>query len=150
LCAGGSCVVQPGTTTRLASLADRLMNRLVYRNFTDHEALLVSHSVAVGTGGGVRFYELRSPATTPTIFQQGTFAPDSSFRWMGSMAFDGSGNMAMGFTTSSSAINPSLRYTGRLTTDALGTMGQGEGTLVAGTGSQINNLSRWGDYSSMV
>jgi hypothetical protein len=149
LCNGGTCVVQPGTTNRLDSLADRLMNRLVYRNFTDHEALLVSHSVTAGTGGGVRFYELRSPATTPTIFQQGTFAPDSAFRWMSSMAFDGSGNMAMGFTTSSSLINPSLHYTGRLTTDALGTMGQGEATIVAGTGSQIGNLTRWGDYSSM-
>jgi len=149
LCNGGTCVVQPGTTNRLDSLADRLMNRLVYRNFTDHEALLVSHSVTAGTGGGVRFYELRSPATTATIFKQGTFAPDSAFRWMGSMAFDGSGNMGMGFTTSSSSVNPSLRYTGRLTTDALGTMGQGEGTIVAGTGSQIGNLTRWGDYSSM-
>jgi len=149
LCNGGTCVVQPGTTQRLDSLADRLMNRLVYRNFTDHEALLVSHSVTAGTGGGVRFYELRSPATTPAIFQQGTFAPDAAFRWMGSMAFDGSGNMAMGYTTSSSTINPSVRFTGRLTTDPLGTMGQGEGTIVAGTGAQIGNLSRWGDYSSM-
>jgi hypothetical protein len=149
LCNGGTCVVQPGTTQRLDSLADRLMNRLVYRNFTDHEALLVSHAVTAGTGGGVRFYELRSPATTPTIFQQGTFAPDSAFRWMSSMAFDGSGNIAMGYTTSSSTINPSVRFTGRLTSDPLGTMGQGEGIIVAGTGAQIGNLSRWGDYSSM-
>jgi subtilisin-like proprotein convertase family protein len=127
------------------------MNRLVYRNFGDHEALLVSHAVAAGTGGGVRFYELRNPATTPTIFQQGTFAPDSAFRWMSSMAFDGSGNIGMGYSISSSALNirPSIRYTGRLTTDALGTMGQGEATIVAGGGSQINNLTRWGDYSSL-
>ncbi|MBZ5639935.1 MAG: hypothetical protein LAO51_14405 [Acidobacteriia bacterium] len=133
------------------------MNRLVYRNFGDHEALLISHAVTAGTGGGVRFYELRlngactaTNCATPTIFQQGTFAPDASFRWMSSMAFDQVGNIAMGYTTSSSTINPSIRYTGRLTTDALGTMGQGEATLIAGTGSQTgNNLSRWGDYSSM-
>jgi subtilisin-like proprotein convertase family protein len=152
LCNGGTCVRQPGTNQRLDSLADRLMNRLVYRRFSNHEALLVSHAVAAGTGGGVRFYELRSPATTPTMFQQGTYAPDTSFRWMSSMAFDSAGNMGMGFSIASSspAINPSIHYTGRLTADALGTMGQGEATLVAGTGSQTgNNLSRWGDYSSM-
>jgi subtilisin-like proprotein convertase family protein len=150
LCGGATCVVQPGTTQRLDSLADRAMNRFVYRNYGDHEALLMSHSVTAGAGGGVRFYELRSPATTPTIFQQGTYAPDAAFRWMPSMAFDKDGNIAMGFSTSSSTINPSIRYTGRLVTDAPGTMGQGEATLVAGTGSQTgSNLSRWGDYSSM-
>jgi hypothetical protein len=150
LCGGGTCVVQPGTTQQLDSLADRAMNRFVYRNYGNHEALLMSHSVTAGAGGGVRFYELRSPATTPTIFQQGTYAPDAAFRWMPSMAFDKDGNIAMGFSTSSSTINPSIRYTGRLVGDVLGTMGQGEATLVAGTGSQTgSNLSRWGDYSSM-
>jgi subtilisin-like proprotein convertase family protein len=150
LCGGGTCVVQKGTTQQLDSLADRAMNRFVYRNFGDHEALLMSHSVTAGAGGGVRFYELRSPATTPTIFQQGTYAPDAAFRWMSSMAFDSAGDMAMGFSISSSTINPSVSYTGRLVTDALGTMGQGETSLVAGTGSQTgSNLSRWGDYSSM-
>ncbi|HET7506359.1 MAG TPA: proprotein convertase P-domain-containing protein [Kofleriaceae bacterium] len=150
LCNGGTCVVQPGTTQRLDSLADRAMNRFVYRNFGDHEALLMSHAVTAGSGGGVRFYELRSPATTPTIFQQGTYAPDAGFRWMSSMAFDHNGNIAMGFSLSSSTVKPSLHYTGRLTTDALGTMGQGEASIVEGTGVQTgSNLSRWGDYSSM-
>lgn len=149
LCNGGTCVTQPGTTVRLDSLADRLMNRLVYRRFSDHESLLVSHAVTAGTGGGVRFYELRTPATTPTVFQQGTYAPDSAFRWMSSLAFDQQGNIGLGFATSSSTINPSVRYTGRLASDALGTMGQGEATLVAGTGSQTGGLTRWGDYSSM-
>ncbi|HET7506365.1 MAG TPA: proprotein convertase P-domain-containing protein [Kofleriaceae bacterium] len=150
LCNGGTCVVQPGTTQQLDSLADRAMNRFVYRNFGDHEALLMSHAVTAGSGGGVRFYELRSPATTPTIFQQGTYAPDAGFRWMSSMAFDHNGNIAMGFSLSSSTVKPSIHYTGRLTTDALGTMGQGESSIVEGTGVQTgSNLSRWGDYSSM-
>jgi subtilisin-like proprotein convertase family protein len=150
LCNGGTCVTQPGTAQKLDSLADRLMNRAVYWVFQDHTALLFSHAVTAGTGGGVRFYELRNLETTPTIFQQGTYAPDSAFRFMSSMAFDSAGDIAMGFSISSSAINPSIHYTGRLTTDALGTMGQGEATLVAGTGSQTgSNLSRWGDYSSM-
>jgi subtilisin-like proprotein convertase family protein len=148
LCSGGTCVVQPGTTNRLDSLADRLMNRLVYRRLS-YEALLVTHAVAAGTGGGVRFYELRDPATTPTIFQQGTYAPDSTFRWMSSAAFDGTGDIGLEFTTSSSTINPGIRYTGRLLTDPLGTMPAGEGILINGTGSQIGNLTRWGDYSTM-
>jgi subtilisin-like proprotein convertase family protein len=148
LCNGGTCVRQPGTQ-QLDSLADRLMNRLVYRRFADHEALILSHAVTSGTGGGVRWYELRSPATTPTVFQQGTYAPDSAFRFMSSIAMDGSGNMALGFAISSATISPSIRYTGRLVGDALGTMGQGEGTIVAGAGSQNGGLSRWGDYSSL-
>jgi hypothetical protein len=167
LCNGGTCIRQPGTTQQLDSLADRLMPRLVYRHFVDpqkpvdYEALLVTHAVATSSGanagGGIRFYELRlngactaTNCSTPTVFQQGTFAPDASFRWMSSAAFDAVGDIAMGYTVSSSTISPSIRYTGRLFTDALGTMGQGEATLIAGTGSQTgNNLSRWGDYSSM-
>ena len=148
LCNGGTCIVQPGTSTRLDSLADRLMNRLVYRRFVDHEALLVSHAVTAGSGGGIRWYELRNPSS-PTIFQQGTYAPDSGFRWMSSQTFDRDGNIGLGYSISSSSINPGIRYTGRLVSDAAGTMGQGEATIVAGTGSQTDGLSRWGDYSSM-
>jgi subtilisin-like proprotein convertase family protein len=149
LCNGGTCVTQPGTTTKLDSLADRAMNRAVYRRFSDHDAMLLSHSVTAGTGGGVRWYELRNLATTPTVFQSGTYAPDTAFRWMPSMAFDQAGNIGLGFSTSSSTINPSVRYTGRLVTDAPGVMGQGEATIIAGTGSQTGNLTRWGDYSAM-
>ena len=146
LCNGGTCVRQPATN-RLDSLADRAMNRLAYRQFSDHEALIISHAVTAGTGGGVRWYELRNPASL-SIFQSGTYAPDTAFRWMRSMTFDKDGNIAMGFSTSSSAINPSVRYTGRAGA-AAGMMGQGEATFVAGTGSQTGNLTRWGDYSSM-
>ncbi|HMG54220.1 MAG TPA: hypothetical protein VK601_12075, partial [Kofleriaceae bacterium] len=148
LCNGATCVSQPGTTNKLDSLADRLMNRLVYRRFSDHEALLVSHSVTAGAGGGVRWYELRNPSSL-SIFQQGTYAPDAAFRWMSSIAFDQAGNIGLGFTASSSTINPGVRYTGRVPGDAPGTMGQGEATIIAGTGSQTGNLTRWGDYSSL-
>lgn len=150
LCNGGTCVSQAGTTQKLDSLADRLMNRFVYRRFSDHETLLVSHSVAVGTGGGVRWYELRSPNNTvPSVFQQGTFAPDTAFRWMGSIAIDQAGDIALSYATSSGTLNPSVRYTARVPADAPGTMGQGEGSIVAGTGSQTGGLSRYGDYSSL-
>ena len=148
LCNGGTCVPQPGGQA-LDSLADRLMNRLVYRRFADHEAMLVSHSVAAGASGGIRWYELRSPSTTPAMFQQGTYAPDAAFRWMGSLAFDSGGDIGLGFAVASSTINPSIRFTGRFASDIAGIMTQGETSLVAGGGSQGTGLSRWGDYSSM-
>ena len=151
-CNGGTCIPQAGTTQQLDSLADRLMFRLAYRNFGDHEALVANHSVTAGSSVGARWYEIRSPGTTPTIFQQGTYAPDSNFRWMGSIAMDQSGNMALGFSVSGSSIHPEIHYTGRLAGDPAGQMTQGEGTFIDGAGSQSGSrgLTRWGDYSMMA
>lgn len=150
---GGTCIPQPGTSNKLDSLADRLMYRLAYRNFVDHEALVVNHTVKVsGTKraevDGVRWYEIRNPNGTPSVFQQGTFSPDSTSRWMGSIAMDKFGNIALGYSASSSSVYPSIRFTGRVPTDALGTM-QAESSILAGTASQTGTLHRWGDYSSM-
>ncbi|HEX9076854.1 MAG TPA: hypothetical protein VF932_13805 [Anaerolineae bacterium] len=149
-CNGGTCIPQPGTRQTLDSLADRLMYRLAYRHFADgHEALVVNHSVNPGNGtSGIRWYELRDPNGTPTVYQQGTFAPDSSYRWMGSIAMDQAGDIAVGYSVSSSTVFPSIRYTGRIPTDALGTL-ETENNLWSGGGSQLPTLSRWGDYSSM-
>ena len=151
-CSGGTCVPQLGTTQKLDSLADRLMYRLAYRNFGDHEALVVNHSVATSgsTGSGVRWYELRSVTSgTPTVYQQGTYAPDSQYRWMGSMAMDKVGNIAVGYSRSSSTANPSIFFTARNPTDPLGTMSLAETTIIIGSGSQLPTLARWGDYSSL-
>jgi hypothetical protein len=149
LCNGGTCVVQPSTTQRLDSLADRLMYRLAYRNLGSHESLVTNHSVAITGGGGVRWYEIQNPSGTPVLSQQGTFAPDASYRWMGSIAMDQSGDMAVGYSVSSSSIRPSVRYTGRVPTDPSGTM-EAEVNVVTGGGSQTGSLSRWGDYSAMT
>lgn len=148
---GGTCVPQSGTTQTLDTLGDRLMQPLVYRNFGDHEAMVVTHSVTAGSSTGIRWYELRPDANRNlSLFQSGTYAPDSSYRWMGSAAFDGSGDIALGMSASSSTIHPAIRYTGRLASDTLGTMTQGEGSIIEGAGSQTGSrLSRWGDYSSM-
>ena len=148
-CNGGTCITQPGTTQQLDSLADRLMYRLAYRNFGDHESLVVNHSVNVSGHAGVRWYEVRSPNASPTVFQQGTFSPDASHRWMGSIAQDGAGNMLMGYSASSGTVRPSIRYTGRLAGDPAGTM-QAETEMFTGVGSQTATLSRWGDYSAMT
>ncbi|MGI8741928.1 MAG: discoidin domain-containing protein [Bryobacteraceae bacterium] len=150
-CGGGTCIPQSGTSQQLDSLGDRLMFRLVYRNFGDRESLVVNHSVDVGGHAGARWYELRLDAAgNPSIFQQSTYAPDSNHRWMGSIAIDQSGNLGLGYSLSSATLQPQIRYTGRLVTDPLSIMAQGEATLFAGNGSQTGgNLSRWGDYSSM-
>src|SRR5467141_2003129 len=147
-CGGGTCIPQPGTTQQLDSLGDRLMFRLAYRNFGDHESLVVNHSVMAGSSVGVRWYEIRSPNATPTVFQQGTFSPDSQYRWMGSIAMDQSGDIAVGYSTSSSSNFPAVRYTGRVPSDPAGTM-ESENSIIEGTGSQTNGTSRWGDSSGM-
>ncbi len=149
LCAGGSgCVPQPSTTTQLDSLADRLMYRLAYRNFGDHESLVVNHSVAVSGSSGVRWYEIQSPNGTPVVAQQGTFAPDSNYRWMGSIAMDKAQDIAVGYSVSSSSMYPSIAIAGRLPTDPAGSL-EAETTVMTGSGSQTYALTRWGDYSSM-
>ncbi len=135
VCNGGTCITQPGTTNTLDSLADRLMYRLAYRNFGSHESLVVNHSVAAGTSGGVRWYEIQNPNGTPVVAQQGTFAPDSNFRWMGSVAMDQSGDIGMGYSVSSSSVSPSIRFTGRTPADPANTM-EAETSIIAGTGSQ--------------
>src|SRR5579864_6210952 len=147
-CGGGTCIPQLGTSQQLDSLGDRLMYRLAYRNFGDHEALVVNHSITAGSSVGIRWYELRSPGGTPTLFQQGTFAPDANFRWMGSAAMDQAGNLAIGYSISSSTLNPGIRFAGRSPSDPLGSLGS-EIDITDGTGSQSGGLTRWGDYSSL-
>jgi hypothetical protein len=154
-CGGGTCIAQPGTSTQLDSLADRLMYRFAYRNGTGGETAVVNHSVKASGNKhsqvvGVRWYQLGNlTGGTPSIVQQGTFSPDGNSRWMGSIAMDKVGNIAVGYSVSSSTIFPSIRFTGRNPTDPLGTM-QAETTVQPGGGSQTGNLHRWGDYSAMT
>ena len=148
LCGGGTCVPQPSTTQQLDSLADRLMYRLAYRNFGSHESLVVNHSVVAGSGGGIRWYEIQNPSGTPVVAQQSTFAPDSNYRWMGSVAMDQAGDLAVGYSVSGSSLSPSVRFAGRVPTDPASTL-ESEVNIVSGSGSQTGSLSRWGDYSAM-
>ena len=154
-CSGGTCVPQSGVAQKLDSLADRLMFRLAYRNFTTYDSVVVTHSVQVGNyrrgdPTAVRWYEVRNPASATSVYQQGTYNPDSTFRWMGSIAQDKQGNMAMGYSVSSTAIHPGIRVALRSASDPAGTF-QAETSVLAGGGSQTGqNLSRWGDYSAMT
>ena len=141
-------VPQQGTTVKLDTLGDRLMTWLQYRNIGGTESLWVSRSVVAGSSTGVRWMEVRNMNTTPTVYQQGTYAPDAKYRWMPSIAVNKNGDMAIGYSISSSTSYPAIGYAGRLAADPLGTLGQTETVLIAGTGSQTT-YSRWGDYASM-
>ena len=142
------CIPQPGTTESLDALGDRLMYRLAYRNFGDHESIVANHTVVAGSGAtGVRWYEVRNPNSAPTIYQQGTFAPDADNRWMASIAMDRTGNIGVGYSLASGGTFPSIRYTGWEVGNPLGTL-QAETFFVAGGGSQTG-YNRWGDYSAM-
>jgi hypothetical protein len=153
VCNGGTCVPQSGTRQKLDSLGDRLMYRFAYRNLTStlgHESLVVNQSVNPGDGtSGVRWYELQKAGSGAwTVAQQSTFAPtDSKYRWMGSVAMDKRGDLAVGYSESNSSMFPAVVVNGRPAGSS--TLGA-EVVVKAGGGSQLPSLSRWGDYSAMT
>ncbi|MDH5233622.1 MAG: hypothetical protein OEW77_01605 [Gemmatimonadota bacterium] len=150
LCGGQltNCVPQKGTDRRLDAQGDKLMARTVYRRFATHEALVAVHSVNTeALGGGVRWYELRLDARgLPALHQQGTFAPDSDFRWMASPAIDALGNIGIGYSFGGASHFPGQRFAGRSAGDPLGTLTFGERVLVEGAAAQTTTL-RWEDYT---
>jgi hypothetical protein len=157
-----ACVPEPAPATAadyVDAISDRLMYRIGYRHFADHETLVLNHTVKGGSGqASPRWYELRlsglpdpvnCPAGYPCIFQQGTYSPDGASRWMGSAAMDESGDIALGYSKSSLTVLPEIDVTGRVPGDPLGTMGS-EIVMQAGLGIQQATGNRWGDYSAMT
>jgi hypothetical protein len=151
------CLPQPGITNPdqyldILSYRQRPTWRLAYRSFKGYETLVTNQSVEALPGiAGVRWYEIRRAGGTYSLYQQGTYAPnDGVHRWMGSIAMDKKGNMALGYSVvNATDVYPGIRYTGRLTGDPLGQMTLGEGVIINGSGVQTNTNSRWGDYTSM-
>ncbi|OYT14005.1 MAG: hypothetical protein B6I19_02120, partial [Bacteroidetes bacterium 4572_114] len=145
----GFSVNQPGTSTTLDDLSDRLMYRLQYRNFGGYEAMVTNHTVNNGSSkAAIRWYELRKTGSNWGLHQEGTYSPDNDHRWMGSIAMNASGDIALGYSVSGSSTYPSIRYTGRNNGDPLGQMTFAESSILEGTSSQTG-VSRWGDYSMM-
>ena len=143
-----ACIAEPQSGEKVDGLADRVMFRLAYRNFGDHESLVVNHTVLGGLLGGVRWYEIRNPGSAPTVFQQGTVIDPSTDFWMGSIAMDQAGDMALGFSAMSHDQFSSVYVAGRTPGDPPGTM-FGPMVLATGSGVQVNSFKRWGDYSNM-
>jgi hypothetical protein len=158
-CASGSflttdCVPQPGTTAKLDTLGDRLMYRLAHFNDTGTQHFLVTHSVNNNTGVAARWYEFRAQGlgtTKLSLYQSGQTPDDGEYRWMGSVAMDQMGDIAIGYSRSSAASGdfPSIYYAGQTAGDPPGTT-ETEALIKQGTGSQPDTGDRWGDYSSMA
>ena len=152
------CLPQPGIANPaqyldILSYRQRPTWRLAWRGFKGYDSMVTSQSVEAAPGiAGMRWYEIRrSDGGTYTIHQQGTYNPgDGVHRWMGSIAQDKNGAMALGYSVvNGTTVSPGIRYTGRVAADTPGTMPQGEGTVINGSGVQTTTNSRWGDYSSM-
>ncbi len=145
----GSRVPQRDVSQQLDSLYGRLMNTAMFRNFDSHGAAYLCHLAEYNNRRVMRWYELRFENGSPAIYQQGTYAPDNNHRWMGSVGADKDGNIALGYSVSSTDTYPAIRYAGRLADQPLNQLGEGEASIVEGSGSQLFT-SRWGDYSAMT
>ncbi len=148
-------VPQNGTTAKLDVQGDRLMYPLYYQNFNGVESLWASQTVfASGTSGAtaIRWYQFNVTsgvvATTPVQQQTFSNASDGLYRFMPSLALDSNGNLAINYSVSGSAVDPSIRYAARKPTDPAGNLAQGEALLVQGGGHQTSTSGRWGDYSA--
>jgi hypothetical protein len=144
-----ACIPEPAPGEKVDGLADRVMFRLAYRNFGDHESLVVNHTVLGGALGGVRWYEIRNPNGTPVVAQQGTIIDPNTDFWLGSAAMDKAGNLAVGYSAMSKNLFSSVHVAGRTAADPAGKM-FGPLVLAQGSGVQFNSFKRWGDYSSMT
>jgi hypothetical protein len=149
------CIPQPGTGVLLDALFNRALRNLQYRNFGTHETMVITQVVDTGGIAGKRWWELRrTPADDFelgggwVIHQEGTYSPDSEHRFMGSVAMNGKGEIALGYSVSSDSVFPEIRVTARRPGDPAGEMTMAEITLVPGEASYTAN-QRWGDYTSM-
>ncbi|MDE3154341.1 MAG: hypothetical protein KGN76_04525, partial [Acidobacteriota bacterium] len=145
-----SCVPQPGTDRRLDAQGDKLMARVVYRRIGNRAFVVAVHSVnTAAKAGGVRWYEFdvsTDPGETVALDQQGTYAPDRFFRWMGSPAIDAHGNIGIGYSFGGTPDYAGQRFAGRLAGDPKGRLTLHEAVLATGEAPQTNTL-RWEDYS---
>ena len=120
-----NCIPQPSPGEGLDSLSQFTMYRAQYRSFGTHDSIVVNHTVDVGSDvAGIRWAELRNTGSGWVLRQTGTFAPEEpdgliEHRWMGSIAMDGDGNIALGYSVSGPDTFPSVRYVTREAADPL-------------------------------
>jgi Secretion system C-terminal sorting domain/Fibronectin type III domain len=147
----GQCISQAGNATRVEALHQKIMNQPIYRNFAGYEGIVLSHVADKGANiSGVRWYELRKTTGNWGVYQQSTYAPDNTHRWLPGICYDAAGNIGLAYNVSSAAtgLNPGARYTGRKECDALNTMTYAETDIIVGTAA--NGSTRYGDYNQLV
>jgi hypothetical protein len=144
------CIRQPRTKQRLDVIGEVVMWRVQYRNNGRRETLVGNFAVDVGDEqAGIRWFELRQGGSGIwRLFQEGTHAPDGDSRWIGSIAMDRAGDIALGYSVSSRTTFPSIRYAGRRASDRRGRLPQGEFSIIESSIAQTI-IERWGDYSSL-
>lgn len=148
---GRADIIQPAPGERLDANSDRLNYRAAYRNFGVGESIVVNQTVRLSLDpyrAGVRVYELKRTAGPYAVTEQSTIGNSSTSRWIGSVAQDNQGNMAVGYNLVADNKDPSIVYSGKLASEPAGTF-RDEATLVEGTGVQKAFGWRWGDYSGM-
>jgi uncharacterized repeat protein (TIGR01451 family) len=141
----------------------RAMMQNQYSNIGGVESLWTTHTVRRANTTGFaapRWYQVDVTGGTvaANLPQAATWDPDGAnvmHRFMPSLAVDRAGNLALGYSTSSSTTKPAMKYAGRLASDPVNTFGQGEQVLIQGAGTQSGNCggsacARWGDYSAMT
>ena len=150
---GNGAIFQPNTSQRLSGHGGIVSFAANYRAFEDHNSWLITFNTFIDENetGGIRWIELRNDAVNPwEIFQEGTYSiADGHSRLMSSAAMDAEGNIAMAYTTASSELPISLRYTGRYDGDPLGQMTLAETIIIDGPGIRTNT-NRYGDYAHMT
>jgi hypothetical protein len=147
-------VPQQGTSIKLETFGDKIFTPVVYQNRNGSESLWADQTVILNYPDGptaIRWYEFNVTGgnypLTPIQQQDWTNGNDGVWRWMPSIAVEQNGNAAIGYSISSAAIFPSIRYAGRLSTDPLNDLAQGESIIINGAGAQTNASQRWGDYT---
>jgi len=156
--------------TNLDSLSGRLMHRLSYRNLGSQASPInvYASSFTVNASGvnptsaatydaAIRWFELRRTGnSTISVFDQGTQVgagdtPGTRLNnWMGSIALDNRGDIALGYSQSGTTQNADIKIAGRTNNVAgSGTLNEGEALFHDAPGAQIGNVNRWGDYSSL-
>lgn len=158
---------QPGTGgQRMDVLAGAINYATNYRRFCDYNSVVLNFPVDIDNQSesakvsAIRWYELRqnSDGQDWYVYQEGTYtSPGSKSAWCASMTMDIFGNIGMGYSTIGTVADGasadsfvSVRYTGRLVSDPLGTMTFAEETIALGTGINETSTNRYGDYSQIT
>src|SRR6516165_6706228 len=146
LCPNGTAT----TTQWLDTHGDKIMYPVIYQNlggvesiYADHTILLATDATLTGRPTAVRWYQFNMTGNTipatPAQQQDWNNGADGLYRWMPSINVDWQGNVSIGYSTSSTTLNPEIRYAGRLAGDPPNDMSQGEATLITSGGHQTNN-----------
>ncbi|EAY27297.1 T9SS-dependent choice-of-anchor J family protein [Microscilla marina] len=155
---GGSFqnLTEPGGGRKIDAIQATMMFMTNYRRFATHNSVVMNFVVDVnGNDGkaGIRWYELRQPSAGGnwSIYQEGTYVdPNGHSAFCGAIGMDKNGNIGMGYTIVSSSKHLSIRYTGRLASDPLGVMTQGEGVASDGDARSNRSDGRYGDYAQIT